>query len=69
MKILLMVLMLCALLLGVAFASTTIAPTDPNILYTGRWSPEAPSEPWCYWILVCCCVSVISSTVWTYNRP
>jgi hypothetical protein len=44
--------MLCGLMLlaGAAQAVTTIDPSDPNILYTGRWSLASPSQPWCYWI-------------------
>ena len=38
------------LLAGTAQAVTTVDPSDPNILYTGRWDSSTPSQPWSYWI-------------------
>ncbi len=47
-----LVLMLCSIMLpaGTVQAVSTIDPSDPNILYTGRWDSSTPSQPWSYWI-------------------
>jgi hypothetical protein len=29
---------------------TSVSPTDPNIVYTGRWHQGNPQQPWAYWI-------------------
>ena len=44
--------MLCVTMLpaGVAQAVTTVDPSDPKILYTGRWDSSIASRPWAYWI-------------------
>jgi len=47
----------CAIffLLALAFAVsassqlTQIAADDPNLVYTGRWNFDDPTEPWCAW--------------------
>jgi hypothetical protein len=43
---------LCTLfsLTGAAQAVTPVDPSNPNILYTGRWDDSNPSQPWSYWI-------------------
>ncbi len=39
-----------AALVGSAQAAISIDPSDPNILYTGRWDSSNPAQPWSYWI-------------------
>ncbi|MBU8870206.1 MAG: T9SS type A sorting domain-containing protein [Gemmatimonadales bacterium] len=39
-----------AALVGSPQAAISIDPSDPNILYTGRWDSSNPSQPWSYWI-------------------
>ena len=43
---------LCGMVLMAAAAQavTTVGPSDPSILYTGRWDFSSPTQPWCYWI-------------------
>jgi hypothetical protein len=44
--------LLCCLLVltGRTQAVTPVDPSDPNILYTGRWNDSNPSQPLSYWI-------------------
>jgi lysophospholipase L1-like esterase len=43
---------LCTALLpvGTALPASAVDPSDPDILYTGRWADTNPSQPWSYWI-------------------
>ncbi len=44
----LFVMTLC--LTTTTWATVTIGPADPDILYTGRWADPGSAQPWSYWI-------------------